>query len=195
MRQPAQASEQAAIDMLVAITLLGDSRTRDSLRDDVLKFLTDDQPITVKQQAVRALATIASQAADKFTRLVKLMDVADLRDEAVRALLTVPATERDPKLAAQLSEALINLAEATPIEARTSDRFVDGAQLAESLFVSLPDTQAKSLQARWRAISVRVVRIKTVEEEMRYDLKYFAVEAASQSRLSCRTAISCHTIW
>jgi putative heme-binding domain-containing protein len=41
----------------------------------------------------------------------------------------------------------------------------------------LPDATSRAYRARLRAVAVRVVRIRTVEEEMRYDVKFFAVEA------------------
>ncbi len=135
------------------------------------------QSVAIKRQAIRALATISADGSDKFARLVKLSGELELREEAIKALLTVPTNERDAKLATQLSDSLITEAEATPIDARTSDRFIDAAQLAESLLPALPTDASRTLRQRWQAISVRVVRIKTVEEEMRYDLKYFAVEA------------------
>ncbi len=103
-------------------------------------------------------------------------------------MLTVPANERKVELAEALSDQLIHDAEATPIDARTSDRFVDASQLAESLLPALPVEVARGLRARWQDISVRVVRIKTVEEEMRYDLKYFAVEAGQPVEIVLQNA-------
>ena len=177
VREHAKQSADAAIDMLTAVSLLGNDAARNAMRADVVKLLDDDQPLAVKQQAVRALATITSDGADKFARLNSLYSQADLREEVVRAMLTVPAGERNAKLVEVLAEQLIHDAELTPIDARTTDRFVDASQLAESLMPAFPTEVARGLRARWDDISVRVVRIKTVEEEMRYDLKFFVVES------------------
>ncbi len=177
VRQHAQKSPEAALDMLTAVGLLNSETTRNSVRGDVIAMLEASQPVKVKQQAIRALAAITADGQDKFTRLMALYAQPDLREEVVRAMLTVPADQRDTKLASELSNQLITWAEATPIDARTSDPFIDAAQLAESLLPSLPAEPSRALRKRWQTISVRVVRIKTVEEEMRYDIKYFAVEA------------------
>lgn len=186
VRRHSRESPDAAIDMLTAISILTNEQSRNSLRSDIIEMLdhperientSATQKLSIQQQAVQALATTSVESADKFARLVALYSQEALRDEVVRAILTVPATERDPQLAAKLSDQLIATAEATPIDARTTDRFIDASQLAESLFAALPAETSRGLRERWRAISVRVVRIKTVEEEMRYDLKYFAVEA------------------
>ncbi len=177
VRKFAGQSDMAAIDMLTAIGWLNDQAARNALRTDVVQMLDGQQPEAVKQQAIRTLASITADEEDKFMRLASLFQQAALREEAVRGLLTVPAARHDPKLAGELSDALIAQAEATPIDARTSDRFIDASQLAESLYPALPAEKSRTLRQRWQAISVRVVRIKTVEEEMRYDVKFFAVAA------------------
>ncbi|MEL6110816.1 MAG: c-type cytochrome, partial [Planctomycetota bacterium] len=55
--------------------------------------------------------------------------------------------------------------------------FVDVMQLTDRLLTRIPRAKAKAYRARLREIVVRVVKITTVEEEMRYDVPYFAVEA------------------
>ena len=72
---------------------------------------------------------------------------------------------------------LVKYAEATPAAQRTTDEFIDAMQLADQLLARIPGADSRSYRARLREITVRVVRIHTVEEEMRYDVPYFAVEA------------------
>ena len=72
---------------------------------------------------------------------------------------------------------LVDYAEATPAAKRTEDKFVDAMQLADQLMAKAPVADARTYRQRLRAVTVRVVKINTVEEEMRYDLPYFAVEA------------------
>jgi putative heme-binding domain-containing protein len=72
---------------------------------------------------------------------------------------------------------LVEYAESTPAENRTSDAFVDAMQLADGLLAAIPVADAKAYRGRLREVTVRVVRIRTIEEEMRYDTPYFAVEA------------------
>ena len=50
-------------------------------------------------------------------------------------------------------------------------------QLADQLLARLPAEAARAYRGRLREVTVRVVLIHTVEEEMRYDTAYFAVEA------------------
>jgi putative heme-binding domain-containing protein len=101
----------------------------------------------------------------------------DLRAAAVRALLTISPRERDAEVGSQVLDALVGHAESTPAAERTTVDFTDAMQLADQLLASLPVDAARAYRERLRSITVRVVRIQTIPEEMRYDTPYFAVEA------------------
>jgi putative heme-binding domain-containing protein len=92
-------------------------------------------------------------------------------------MLKIPTEYRQPDASRTLIDYLVKHAEETPAADRTSDRFIDTMQLADQLLARLPVEQARSYRGRLRDITVRVVRLTTVEEEMRYDIPYFAVEA------------------
>ena len=92
-------------------------------------------------------------------------------------MLKLPNEARDAATSQQLVDVLVKHAEATPAAQRTSNEFVDAMQLADELLRKLPEAESKSYRERLRAVTVRVVRLHTVEEEMRYDKPFFAVEA------------------
>jgi putative heme-binding domain-containing protein len=72
---------------------------------------------------------------------------------------------------------LVEYAEATDPAKRTTDSFIDAMQLVDRMMTKIPAESARELRDRLREITVRVIKIGTVEEEMRYDVPYFAVEA------------------
>ncbi len=177
VEQHASASPSGAVDFLEAIKLLRDDSNRNALRSSVLGFLAERNPDEVRRSAIRALATISSEQLDTFRRMVSLVDSETLREDAVKTLLSVPVSQHDKAQAQKLVGQLVDRAEATPIDQRTTDAFLDTTQLAESLLSQLEPEQSRAMRERLRQVAVRVVRVRTVEEEMRYDLKYFAVEA------------------
>ncbi|MEM6981233.1 MAG: c-type cytochrome, partial [Planctomycetota bacterium] len=69
------------------------------------------------------------------------------------------------------------VAERTPVAKRTADDFYDSVALVDRLLPLLPKQDARGLRSRLREVAVRLVRIRTVEEEMRYDIPHFAAEA------------------
>jgi putative heme-binding domain-containing protein len=131
----------------------------------------------VHQAALRALATMSTQAELTFEQAALLIQDSDLQAAAVKTLLSVPAAARDATRSGQLIEWLVNFAEQTPAAERTSEAFLDAMELVEQLLASAPSELSKSYRQRLRETVVRVIRMHTVEEEMRYDIPYFAVEA------------------
>ncbi|APZ95415.1 c-type cytochrome [Fuerstiella marisgermanici] len=173
----AKQNESARLDYLAAVSLVPQGPLRNSLRDNVVASLDDAQPKAVRVAAIRALATISDQQPDSFQRLADFVPNVDFRTPAVRSLLKLPPEARDEATSRTLVKILVQHAEDTPAAKRTSDEFVDAMQLADELLRKLPSEESRSYRDRLRAVTVRVVRIHTVEEEMRYDRPFFAVEA------------------
>lgn len=162
---------------LSAVSLIPAGPLRNSLRVNVVASLEPAQPDTVRAAAIRSLATIASDQADTFQRLSKFVSDDAFRTVAVRGLLKVPGEHRTAAISHQIVDVLVAHAEHTPAAKRTTNEFLDAMQLADELLRQLPQAAAKDYRQRLREVTVRVVRLHTVEEEMRYDKTFFAVEA------------------
>ena len=175
--QRSQAGPDATIDWLRAVALIPQAEVRAQQREHIVSLLDDSHPTKVRAAAAIALAAAPNERADSFRRLAELAKVGDLRTAAVSTMLTIDAEARDQAVSDQLLDSLVVFAEKTPAAQRTTDAFIDAMQLADQLLARTSPERAKSLRARLREITVRVVRIQTVEEEMRYDTPYFAVEA------------------
>jgi putative heme-binding domain-containing protein len=156
---------------------VADAKARASLRDHVLACLDASHDMAVRRAAVEALAVIPTEQADTFHRVSRLVANGQLRSAAVRTLGRIPAEHRSAADSRQVVQILVDLAEKTPAARRTTDEFVDAMQLADQLLALLPADESRSIRERLRQVAVRVVRINTVHEEMRYDIPYFAVEA------------------
>jgi putative heme-binding domain-containing protein len=139
--------------------------------------LDQKQPTEVRRAAIEALAHVPAQATETFERLAPFVSQKDYRDSAVRTLLGVPSKSRGPETSAGLAKVLVEHAETTPTAERTTEQFLNAMQLADQVLATLPTETTRTFRERLRAVTVRVVQIHTVEEEMRYDTAYFAVEA------------------
>ena len=170
------ASDSPALDWLQAVRLVPE-RQRSELRPPVVELTDREFAVEVRRGAIEALAHISSEANDTFERLAAFIGETSLRQAIVRTMLTVPAAARQAESSAQVVDALVATAEATPAAQRTTDSFLESVQLVDELLGRLPLAEARAYRQRLRAVTVRVVRIRTVNEEMRYDVPYFAVEA------------------
>jgi len=175
--QQAQMSADARSAYLSAVSLVPAGDLRDSLRTHVVSCLADDQEVGVRAAAIRTMASFGVDQENTFDRLADLVSQEALRTPAVRSLLKIPATQRPVAAANSLTAVLVDYAEATPAAQRTTNEFLDAMQLADELLTRLPADDARAFRKRLQEVVVRVVRLHTVEEEMRYDKTYFAVEA------------------
>ncbi|MEO1973650.1 MAG: azurin, partial [Pirellulaceae bacterium] len=173
----AQRGPVANADFLLAISLIPDLKLRRRSRQTVLDFLVDGQPKSVRRKAIRALSSVMEPGDDTFATVAPFIMKSEFRDAAVKTLLAVPTADRSREIAERLIVQLVEIAEATVPAERTTDPFIESMQLAEQLLVGIPLESARRYRDRLREVSVRVVLIHTVEEEMRYDTPFFAVEA------------------
>ena len=179
----ATADPAATLAWLSGIRRVPSVNARNAERERLISLIVASEEPTVRRAAIGSLAAIPAGQADTFRRIAAFAADHEYRDTSVRTLLSVPESERDDEVAAELVRVLVSHAESTPAESRTSDRFIDAMQLADQLLPRLPVSASRSYRERLREVTVRVVRIRTVEEEMRYDLPYFAVEAGRPVQL------------
>lgn len=176
-RSTAAAGEASTLDWLAAVSLLPSPDLRASLREPIVDLVEPAKPLAIRRAAVEALASVPNAAAETFRFLAPLVSDPQLRTVAVQSLLTIPQDQKDPATAKAIVETLVNHAESLPADQRTTDEFIDAMQLTDQLLAKIPVNSARTYRERLRAVTVRVVRIQTVDEEMRYDTPYFAVEA------------------
>lgn len=173
---PFAKDDAALVAMLESLALLPQANDRNAMRQAVVDLLANPSP-SVSLAAITALGLIPENSSDSFRRLAPFVTDPDLRTAAVRSMLEIPNENRDSDVASTLVDSLVKLAEATPAAERTSEAFIDAMQLADQLFARLPVDLARSYRQRLREVTVRVIQIHTIEEEMRYDIPYFVVEA------------------
>ena len=176
-RELASRDDAARLAFLGGVPLVGPDEARAGLRGDVLDGLDAAHPQNVRRAAIRALATIPTDRPETVRILAKLVGSEPIRAAAIEALLRIPQKDRPADVARALVTELTADAEGTPAAERTTDAFLDAMQLADELLAALPADEARRYRDRLRDVAVRVVRIATVQEEMRYDTPYFAVEA------------------
>ena len=175
--QQAESNAASRLAYLSAVSLVPAGETRNALRANVVASLDAAQPKAVRSSAIGALTTISVDQTDSFTRLAEFVSSDSLRTPAVRSLLKIPDAARGTETSKQLVAVLVKHAETTPAAQRTTGEFLDAMQLADELLRKLPAAESKRYRQRLRDVTVRVVRLHTVEEEMRYDKPFFAVEA------------------
>ena len=169
--------KESTLDWLFAIRMIPYAEMRAILRENVVSLIDQSKAVEVRRAAVDSIAFVPGRQDETFDLVAPLVSDAKFQVAAVRTLLAIPKKVRGARASGEVLRALVEHAEKTPAKDRTTGAFVDAMQLADQLMTAVPSDLAKSYRARLSAVTVRVVRIKTVEEEMRYDIPFFAVQA------------------
>ena len=163
-------------DWLEAFSMVPSMGVRNKNRSGVVAALGSDDA-EVRKKAIVALGQIAADREQTFLAVADFVKQPDMIEAAVETLLSVPPPQRDAVKSRELVQRLVAMAEKTPAENRTTDPFFDAMQLIDQLLAAVPVDQARQYRKRLDQVSVRLIRIGTVEDEMRYDVPFFAVEA------------------
>ena len=170
-------SNQATANLLKSIPLIPNKKLRNSLHTMVLDSAVSGKSENIQSSAISALGSLDKDKATDFKKLSPLVSNQKLRRSVVKTLLGVPRGKRDVESAGNLAEYLVKHAEDTSADARTSNEFLEAMQLADQVLTLIPKDTANDYRKRLDEVTVRVVLLHAVEEEMRYDKPWFAVEA------------------
>jgi len=179
----ALSNDTASVGLLAATAFVLDASERAGMREFVLDSLKSTMSVAVRREAAASLPNTGGEAVGNFAELAKLIVEPEIEEVAVASLLKIDGAQVPAVEARSVVEHLVTRAEATPAAERTADRFIDAAQLIERLLPRLPEAELRTLRQRMLEIVVRVVRIKTVAEEMRYDIKHFVAEAGKPMQI------------
>lgn len=173
---------------LRSTSLIPSPRAREQFRELSLAILDDENSSTaLRKSALVALSAMPSDnptaVTASFTSVAKLITQPDLQSDVVRTLLAIMPEKPPQPVSKTLCKWIVETAETSSAEVRATEAFLDVQQLAEKLLPTIDATVAKEYRQRLSKTSVRVVRIKTVEEQMRYDTPYFAVQAGTDLQI------------
>ena len=166
------------INWLRSIGLIQDQAIRDSFQAAVFDQVKTAADPEVRSEAISAMRYFPANQVATWDALSPLVAENDLRDSVVETLLSLPVSTDSTKVTS-VAQTLLQQIESLPASNRTKPNEIRAMQLAQKLVSSLnqEQPQVSDLEKRIKAISVQVVTINTVHEEMRYDVPFFAVEA------------------
>jgi putative heme-binding domain-containing protein len=137
----------------------------------------EDTRASIRRAAMNALTTIRGQEGPTFRALSKFIRENIDRHAAILALQKIPAAYWPSDEARPLLESIIAYVKQMPVRRRTSSAALDALQLGDALAALLPADSARSFRKELSSLGVRVIRVGTVLEQMRYDVDRIVVQA------------------
>ncbi|MFM7150432.1 MAG: HEAT repeat domain-containing protein, partial [Gemmataceae bacterium] len=147
-------------------------------KDKSTFILGNDSPLRrIRRAAMLAIPTMRGRETEAVNTLSRfLKDEAD-RSQVVSALQRIPPQEWPKEKLRPAIDDLLTYVRKVPVKDRTQVEVVDALQLADGLSVQLPPEQAQSIRKELSELGVRVIRLGTVIEQMRYDQDRIVVQA------------------
>ena len=176
----AAAGKPGALAMLLgSVAMLPDAKLKAAFYPLVTPLVAQAPDDATRVAAVDALGFIPGHEAESFTTLANLLqkEQGEVRAAAVRSLRRIPAEQWPKDQLAPLAQSIVKLVEATPSADRATPALVETIQLGEELAGALPAEQGKPIRKSLRELGVRTVLVRTLKEQMAYDLRYFVVQA------------------
>jgi putative heme-binding domain-containing protein len=131
----------------------------------------------VRHVAMQALASVRGEETATFKALAPFLTIPADRHAAMQAMQRIPRSYWPKEDAKPLLDELLAYIRKVPAKERTGPTALDALQLADSLASLLPLSAARIIRKELGELGVRVIRLATVPEQMRYDKDRIAVRA------------------
>ena len=145
----------------------------------VTNVIEDSNDAAVRRAAVHSLAVIRPDAATFGALAGEIVQAADaeVRTAAVRAIATIPSANWPRDQLEPLARRIVEIVRSVPQTERTQPAVLDTIELGSRLAAALPSEPGRAIRRDLRALGATIVRISAVREELRFDVRWFAVEA------------------
>jgi putative heme-binding domain-containing protein len=137
----------------------------------------------VRWATMTALLSVRGQETNTFKELAPFLGSDVDRHAAMQAMLRIPLMYWPKENVRPLLDTLLTYVRKIPVKERTTGEVLDAVQMADSLASLLPLAEAKAVRKELGALAVRVVRIGTVPDQMRFDKERLVVKAGAQAEI------------
>ncbi len=164
-------------DLLESLAALPNVAMRESSYRQVQELIATSNESTVRSAAIRAAVAIPNHDAETFELLANLIQTDKERDAAIAGMLRLPRSNWIKAQVGVTALALLDAAQKTPADQRTSEGFRSLVQLGNDLAALLPAEEAKRVRDVLDNLGVRMISLRAVPHQMQYDRAKIYVEA------------------
>jgi len=170
---------EARVMLIDSIVMLADPSARANFQPLLASVVADaNAKPEVRAAAMRALPLMGNENAPKnFSLIAAQLSAGKDVPVSARAIRKLPRDAWAKDQAAALSEAILKWAKTVPASKRTEQEFVEALQVGMDIATLLPAAESTRVRSALLDLSVSVFVVKTVREQMRYDVQRIVVEA------------------
>jgi azurin/glucose/arabinose dehydrogenase len=131
---------------------------------------------SIRRAAIQALASVGNEKS-VFTAMTNLIGKGDEVTASAHTISLLPTEVWSKEQAATAVKGLVTWANSVPSEGRTTAAYTETIQVANRLIGLLSAGEAEIARKSLGSLSVKVITLKTVPEQLRYDTARLVVEA------------------
>jgi putative heme-binding domain-containing protein len=171
-------SDQGIQDLLSTVPLVGNPQLERELYPKVRSLLDRATNPHIRHAAIVALVSTAGHEEEEvLSLLANFVQQGTDTDSAIAALRQMRSEKWPRDQIGPLADHVVQYITSSPIQSRTSPPLVEARKLAEQLAARLPEDHAQRIRQALGDLAVRVIEIRTVRDQMAYDMTQFAVAA------------------
>ena len=165
-----------AASLVASLPMLRDATLRAGFRPRLLEIIRQPPDDETLAAAIDVITHIPGDERETFSLLAGLVRAGTARGAAIRSLRRIAPQGRPSPELESLAASLLAHLQGTPASERTSPAALDAMELGYSLASRLTKEKGGALRRALSALGVRVILLRTVAHQMRYDKTHFAVE-------------------
>lgn len=170
---------KARVSLMESVRLHPEAEFRAGFAPMVFGVLESaDAPTELRKEALRALPLLGPDHAENSFDILagELVKRADM-PLAAKAIMQIPRESWPAAKVAPAAESILAWAKEIPAGDRTSEWFIETTQAGTELASALPAADAARIRKELRGLGVSVFALKSVREQMRFDITTIVVEA------------------
>lgn len=139
---------------------------------------------SIQRAAIRALVSMNGDPAVTFNLLTGLLEKGEQVVTASQGLRSIPRAGWPSASAGKAARALVAWAGKVPVTDRTGNDYVETIQFADDLAGIMPAAEGVTLRQELKGLRVAAFVLRTVREQMRYDVPRLVVEAGKDFQIT-----------
>ncbi len=139
---------------------------------------------SIQRAAIRALVSMNVDPAGTFNLLTGLVEKGEQVVAASQGLRSIPRAGWPAASAGKAARALVAWAAKVPTSDRTGGDYVEAIQFADDLAGVMPASEGVALRKELKSLRVAAFVVRTVQEQMRYDVPRLVVEAGKDFQIT-----------
>ncbi|MDA2924971.1 plastocyanin/azurin family copper-binding protein, partial [Acidobacteria bacterium AH-259-L09] len=176
-------SEKGLTALIRALALVPDSKRTEPFYPRVKSLLGETGDKDLRRAVIEVFPSFPMHREESFKILADFIQKGAEPDAAIRSIQRIPRANWVDGEVEPLVEYIVGYARQVPAGKRTESPFLEAVQLGNDLASMLDSARTREIRAVLDELGVRIIVIRTVPDQMRYDKMQVVAEVGEQIQI------------